>query len=114
MQQARHRLIRVGLKLIDERKSIINIEEAQLRWDDKPDYLLSPVEPDLLSVLEVLCQISTFLAAGYETSSSALTWCLYALATAPQCQNRLRDAIRTITSNSPTLDDDIFKLEYLD
>ena len=63
---------------------------------------------------EVLCQISTFLIAGYETSSSALTWCLYALASAPQCQDRLRETIRTIALDSPTLDEDIFKLEYLD
>ena len=67
-----------------------------------------------MSTSEVLCQISTFLIAGYETSSSALTWCLYALAGAPQCQDRLREAIRTIDSGSPTLDEGISKLEYLD
>ncbi|KAG1763034.1 hypothetical protein EDD22DRAFT_888914 [Suillus occidentalis] len=33
-----------------------------------------------MSTDEVLCQISTFLIAGYETASSALTWCLYTLA----------------------------------
>ena len=67
-----------------------------------------------MTTSEVLCQISTFLIAGYETSSSALTWCLYALASAPRCQNRLREVIRTIDPSSPTLDEDISKLEYLD
>lgn len=51
MQKVRHHLIRVGLKLIDERKSMVDVEEARLRWDDKRDYSLSPVESDLLSVL---------------------------------------------------------------
>ena len=43
---------------------------------------------------EMLCQISTFLAAGHETTASALTWTLYALARAPAAQTRLRAALR--------------------
>ena len=46
-----------------------------------------------MSLNEILCQISTFLAAGHETSSSALTWTLYALARAPAVQARLREAL---------------------
>ena len=44
---------------------------------------------------EILSQISTFLAAGHETTASALTWTLYALARAPTAQTRLRAALRT-------------------
>jgi cytochrome P450 len=44
---------------------------------------------------EILSQISTFLAAGHETTASALTWTLYALARAPAAQTRLRAALRT-------------------
>jgi cytochrome P450 len=44
---------------------------------------------------EMLSQISTFLAAGHETTASALTWTLYALARAPAAQTRLRAALRT-------------------
>ena len=43
----------------------------------------------------MLSQISTFLAAGHETTASALTWTLYALARAPAAQARLRAALRT-------------------
>lgn len=51
MEQVRLHLIRVGLQLIVERKTTINVEEARPRWNDKRDYSLSPTEPDLLSVL---------------------------------------------------------------
>lgn len=50
MEKARRHLIRIGLQLIDERKKKIDVE-ARLGWDDKRDYSLSPIEPDLLSVL---------------------------------------------------------------
>lgn len=151
MEKAHHHLTRIGLELIGERKkTTINEIDARRCWDNKwNDDSLSPIAPDLLSVLggylgpemkcgvlnytlfavqsnmasfasqrmttpEVLCQISTILIAGYETSSSALTWCLYALASAPQCQNRLREAVHSVDLDSPTLDDDISQLEYLD
>ena len=39
---------------------------------------ISEIPSQRMSVNEILCQISTFLAAGHETSSSALTWMLYA------------------------------------
>lgn len=53
-----------------------------------------------MSTDEVLCQISTFLAAGHETTSSALTWCLYALAKDQRVQSNLRDALRGIQDRS--------------
>ena len=49
-----------------------------------------------MSIDEVLCQISTFLAAGHETTCSALTWCLYALAKDQRVQSKLRDVLRGI------------------
>ncbi|KAJ7081387.1 cytochrome P450 [Mycena belliarum] len=53
-------------------------------------------ETENMSVNEVLCQISTFLAAGHETTASALTWCLYALVQHPLVQRRLRAALRGV------------------
>ncbi len=47
----------------------------------------------------MLSQISTFLSAGHETTASALTWTLYALARAPAAQTRLRAALRACDMN---------------
>ncbi|KAI0265710.1 cytochrome P450 [Gloeopeniophorella convolvens] len=98
MQEARDTMRRIGTQLISERKA----EHA----DAKP----APATRDILSVLvranaatspahalthtEMLSQISTFLAAGHETTASALAWTLYALAHAPAAQTRLRRALR--------------------
>jgi cytochrome P450 len=66
-----------------------------------PDYALILVRANAatsssqaLTHSEMLSQISTFLAAGHETTASALTWTLYALARAPAAQTRLRAALR--------------------
>ena len=60
-----------------------------------------------MNVEEVLCQISTFLAAGHETTSSALTWCLYALARDHKIQARLREELRTVELESNLQSDTI-------
>lgn len=76
-----------------------------------------------LRTSEILCQISTFLAAGafsfiilqvrvsqykacvgHETTASAITWTLYALARDPAVQNKLRREIlaHELSTSSPT------------
>ncbi|KAF8909014.1 cytochrome P450 [Gymnopilus junonius] len=65
-----------------------------------------------MSIEEVLCQISTFLAAGHETTSSALSWCLYALA--QDCtgvQEKLRATLREVDD---ALTDAVVRCTYLD
>ncbi|KAH8675851.1 cytochrome P450 [Xylariales sp. PMI_506] len=48
-------------------------------------------------------QLMTFLAAGHETTASAMTWAVYMLARYPDIQERLRNEIR---SNLPSMDAD--------
>ncbi|KAI6114275.1 cytochrome P450 [Pisolithus sp. B1] len=132
MDRARAHLTRIGVELIEERKLIMAVEMGKDGpYQNLPEYPRQTRPRDLLSVLavqsnmasfasqrmttpEVLCQISTFLIAGYETTASALTWCLYALAHDHAAQHRLRAALQAIPGDSPTLDDDIAKLEHLD
>ena len=71
-----------------------------------------------LCTSEFICQITTFVAAGiipftfardeadlhdyvgHETTASALTWSLYALARAPHAQARLRESLHAIPISS--------------
>jgi cytochrome P450 len=54
-----------------------------------------------MSVQETLCQITTFIAAGHETTASALVWCLYALSKSPTTQRKLRAALFSLPAPPP-------------
>ncbi|KZP09385.1 cytochrome P450 [Athelia psychrophila] len=66
-----------------------------------------------LSDVDVLAQVPTFLVAGHETTSSATTWALFALAQLPSAQSRLREECLDLATDSPSLDD-LNSLAYLD
>ncbi|KAH9528103.1 Thromboxane-A synthase [Dermatophagoides farinae] len=64
---------------------------------------------------EIIAQSMVFLLAGYETTASTLTFCMYELAKHPNIQNKLYDEIKTIIDRGETLDfNNIMKLPYLD
>ncbi|KAI2621394.1 cytochrome P450 [Hypomontagnella submonticulosa] len=71
-----------------------------------------PIDRDILSVAlesgaftedNLIDQLMTFLAAGHETTATAMTWAVYMLAKNPEMQKRLRAEIR---EKLPTLDSD--------
>lgn len=62
-----------------------------------------PADVDILSVAiesggfsdeNLVDQLMTFLAAGHETTASAMTWAIYLLCTHPEAQARLRAEVR--------------------
>ncbi|MCP6645912.1 cytochrome P450, partial [Klebsiella pneumoniae] len=68
-----------------------------------------------LSEMEVLAQSVIFIFAGYETTSSTLSFLVYLLATHPDVQRRLQEEIDTALPNKalPTYDI-VMEMEYLD
>ncbi|KAH7101929.1 cytochrome P450 [Auriculariales sp. MPI-PUGE-AT-0066] len=66
-----------------------------------------------LSDEEVMAQIPTFIVAGHETTANSMTWALYALATQPGVQQKLRDELVEIGTDMPSLDA-LNALPYLD
>ncbi|TDL23213.1 cytochrome P450 [Rickenella mellea] len=137
MRQTQETIRRIGLSLIEERKELVIAEAAGSKSPTMNGHANGNAEKsvlgrDLLSVLirsnmtsvenqrmnteEILCQISTFIAAGHETTSNALSWTLYALATNLDVQTTLRHHIRGLDALPPgvSLDDAIGRLPYLD
>ncbi|EIW81246.1 cytochrome P450 [Coniophora puteana RWD-64-598 SS2] len=114
---------RIGNELIEQRRldSLEQASNTQSSKSTNKDLLSILVQSNLaasvnqgMTLPEVMCQISTFLIAGHETTASALTWCMYALAKSPASQRALRRALQTISPESETLDDEVDRLPYLD
>ncbi|GLF93110.1 cytochrome P450 [Streptomyces yaizuensis] len=64
-----------------------------------------------LTDTEVKDQLSGFFIAGTETTASALSWALAALAEHPELQERLRDEVDTVLGGRPAGYDDVERLE---
>jgi cytochrome P450 len=58
-------------------------------------------------------EIPTFLVAGNETTSTAMTWCLYGLCRDLAIQNKLRDELLSLATDIPTMEE-LNSLPYLD
>ncbi|XP_008049707.1 cytochrome P450 3A5 isoform X2 [Carlito syrichta] len=68
-----------------------------------------------LTDLEIVAQSIIFIFAGYETTSSVLSFIMYELATHPDVQQKLQEEIdRTFPNKAPTTYDALMQMEYLD
>ncbi|TFY51240.1 hypothetical protein EVG20_g11093 [Dentipellis fragilis] len=118
---------RIGNGLIKQKKAAVLAEHTDAKTVGKQDVQ----GRDLLSLLiranmgtdlpesyrmedrDVLSQVPTFLVAGHETTSTGTTWALYALASNPRVQAKLRDEVLSHPSDNPTMDE-VNSLPYLD
>lgn len=111
---------RIGSQLITEKKAqILNsntsgeVEKASIQDRDLLSLLIRAnmakdlPESQQLSDEEILGQIATFLAAGHDTTSSLLSWALYALSSRSDLQTRLRAELQTVTLYSPSSTDPV-------
>ncbi|KAH9073373.1 cytochrome P450 [Lactarius deliciosus] len=87
LQEAQATMQRIGTQLIDERKSAPLPDEPFCEAQRSRDILSVLIRANAtsspcqaLTHSEMLSQITTFLVAGHETTASAITWTLYALA----------------------------------
>lgn len=117
--------LRIGKKIVEDKKREVmsaHSEGLEKREDIGNDLLsilikanmASDVKPEQkLSDEEVLDQITTFMLAGNETSSTALTWILYSLTQHPECQERLREEVLAVADDRPSLET-LNSLPYMD
>lgn len=89
---------KVAQELISQKREIVkhNPEEAE----SGKDILSVALNSGTFTDEELIDQMMTFLAAGHETTSTALQWATYALCKHPDVQTRLREEIR---SNLPPI-----------
>ncbi|XP_036923623.1 cytochrome P450 3A19-like [Sturnira hondurensis] len=68
-----------------------------------------------LSDLELIAQSIIFIFAGYETTSTSLSFLMYLLATHPDVQQKLQEEIdATFPNKAPPTYDAMVQMEYLD
>jgi cytochrome P450 len=85
--------------LIREKKAkIANKEQADV------DILSVALESGGFTDENLVDQLMTFLAAGHETTASAMTWAIYMLSKHSDIQSRLRDEVR---ERLPSVDSDV-------
>lgn len=116
MKNARDTMDRIAAQLVSDSKA--EISESTLGKSLLALLLRANMSTDLpehqqMSEKDVLAQVSTFLVAGHETTSTAATWAFYSLCRHPQIQQRLRDELLTVPTDHPTMDE-LNALPYLD
>ncbi|KAF8604786.1 cytochrome P450 [Ceratobasidium sp. AG-I] len=113
---------RIGMKLINEKKSALAQDSKTGSTAQGRDLLTLLIKSNManeseaqgMSDNEVMAQISTFLAAGHETTSTSTTWALYKLTQYPHIQRKLRrELLECGLGDEPTMSE-LDKLPYLD
>ncbi|KAH7914476.1 cytochrome P450 [Hygrophoropsis aurantiaca] len=102
----------VGKQLVENKKSAILAEKACAKDIKDKDILslliksnLSTDSSNRLSDADLLDQLSTFLFAGSDSTSLAISWCTHLLSLHPDIQTRLRDELLSLSpcaSNAST------------
>ena len=91
IKAAAQRIRSVCRELIrDKKQRMANKEPTDL------DILSVALESGLFTDEQLVDQLMTFLAAGHDTTASALTWSVYLLSRHPEKQQRLRDEVRAM------------------
>ncbi|KAI1360717.1 cytochrome P450 [Xylaria arbuscula] len=108
LQKAAQTLRDICRQLIRQKKNDLESEVADKR---EKDILTVALNYGGFTEDELVEQLLTFLAAGHETTATALTWAIYVLAKNPEMQTRLRDEIRahlpSPSSSSPRTSEDL-------
>ncbi|KAJ7494216.1 cytochrome P450 [Mycena galericulata] len=114
-------LTRIGMKLLADSKREI-AENGTFETGNGRDLLALLVRANTskeipvsqrMSDEDVIAQVPTFLVAGHETTSTALTWALFSLTQNVAAQKRLREELLSVSTDNPTMDE-LNELKYLD
>ncbi|KZV67879.1 cytochrome P450 [Peniophora sp. CONT] len=128
LKEANAVLHRVGLQLVAEKKSEVlatsgpSVDKSTFRSKDILGLLVRAnmandlPESSRMSDAEIVAQIPTLIAAGHETTSTMMTWVLYALSLNQDAQDKLRIELQTghdDVGDSPSMEQ-LHAFPYLD
>ncbi|XP_058800198.1 cytochrome P450 6a2-like [Phymastichus coffea] len=106
---SRNDFLNMLIELIDYGK-ILEDETSE-----KKCHLSKLTEADKLTIMEAVSQAFIFFSAGQETTSSAISCCLYELALNPDIQQELFNEINKVHNNPGDLTyEKLFGMQYLD
>jgi len=105
---------RMATVLIDQKRLQVK-ENSEVM---QKDVLSVAIDSDQITDRALVDQVMTFLAAGHETVSTAMTWAIVSLCRHPEIQNQLREEIRSellspIKNSRSITPQDINRLPYL-
>ncbi|KAF8816768.1 cytochrome P450 [Phlegmacium glaucopus] len=112
---------RIGSDLLRQSKASLK-DDKRSKSSGRKDILSLLVQANTMQDLpeahrmkdeDVVAQIPTFITAGHETISIAMTWALYSLTQNKQAQTKLRQEVSDVSTDNPTMDD-LNGLPYLD
>ncbi|KAJ7693091.1 cytochrome P450, partial [Mycena rosella] len=121
VRKAQETMMRIGAKLLAAAKRE-TVENGTFSTGHGRDLLTLLVrantskdipESQRLSDEAVIAQVPTFLVAGHETTSTAVTWALFALTQNMAVQTRLRKELLNVPTDHPTMDE-LNSLPYLE
>jgi len=95
--------------LIRSKKAAMHV--ADKKEEPTTDILSVALESGVFTDENLVDQLMTFLAAGHETTASAMTWAAYMMCVHPDVQTRLREEVR---SRLPSPDDDNATVSSID
>ncbi|KAF9229870.1 cytochrome P450, partial [Melanogaster broomeanus] len=127
VQISQRTMTRIGRELLASAKATVRacatgkgvIEKSSLHGRDlftllvKANMATDVPDNQRLSDEDVLAQVPTFLVAGHETTSTATTGALCAMALAPDIQTKLREELISVGTETPSMED-LMALPYLD
>ncbi|WFD35614.1 Endocytosis and vacuole integrity protein [Malassezia cuniculi] len=110
-----------GIRKDDERPDLLAVLLRANKNASNTAQKTSVLDRATLSDQEMVGQVSTFIFAGHETTSTQITWLLLQLARNPQAQGRLRNAIHAAREqrglareDRPLTCDELAEIPYLD
>ncbi|KAJ7255345.1 cytochrome P450 [Mycena rebaudengoi] len=119
---ARTMISKIGNQLLTDGKAAVEAAGGEKTVSGRRDLLSLLLKANMatdipehqrLSDAEVVAQVPAFFIAGHETTSSATSWTLYALAVNRSAQTKLREELLSVSTDNPTMEE-LNALPYLE